>query len=107
MSSSKRRKVMRRKKIVRSFKRTMTGVLLAPGKMPRIAGELFDRITRYCEISALVFVSVLILHMASPMIVPSFAVVICAIVFALFICLIGISDYQDKLVEYEMFGFKV
>lgn len=107
MSAAQRRRLRRKKKIMKTTKKLVTGILLAPARIPRITGDKVDRIMRICEIFAISFVAVLMLHMAIPSTVGVGIVVAVGVVFACLLLLIGLSDYQDKLVEYELYGFKI
>ena len=106
MSSANSKNARRRKKS-RSFKKFVTGIVLAPGKLPRLNAEALSRIMRICESVAVIFVAVLMLHMAIPELVGIGMVVGVGIIFAGFLVTIAISDYQDKLVEYDLYGFKI
>lgn len=107
MSEAERRRQRRRRKVTRSVKRTLTGIVLAPARMPRITGEKAENLMRICEIVAILFVALLILHMAFPEFMGVTIVVIAGAVFAGLLALIRLGDYQDKLVEYELYGFKI
>ena len=107
MSAAERRRIRRKKKFVRNVKRTFTSIVLAPARMPRITAERAERVMRYCEIAAVCFVAVLIVHMAAPEIVGKLFVIAAGLVFAALLGILGLSDYQDKLVEYELYGFKI
>jgi len=107
MSESQRRKLRRRRKFVRGCKRTMTNIVLAPARMPRLTVDKVDRVMRFCEVIAVLFVAVLMLHMAAPQTVGRGIVIIVGLIFAALLAVIGLSDYQDKLVEYELYGFKL
>lgn len=107
MSEKEIRRIRRRKKNLRNIKRGVSAVILAPGKMPRITGDFLVRSMKACEIASLVFVALLVLHMVAPLAVGTTLVVISGLVFAGLMGVIALSDYQDKLDEYELFGFKV
>lgn len=107
MSEREIRRIRRRKKNIRNIKRGITNIILAPGKMPRITGDFLTRIMKACEISSLAFVALLLVHMVAPLAVGTVVVVIAGIIFAGLMGVIALSDYQDKLAEYELFGFKV
>jgi len=91
----------------RVAKRMFTSIVLAPGKMPRIAGEKADRIMRSCEIVSLVFVTMLMLHIILPEIVSVIFVIASGSVFGFLMLLILLGNYQSKLVEYELYGFRL
>lgn len=107
MSAAQRRRLRRKKKFVRNFKRTLTNIILAPARMPRISGDKLDRLMHGCEIIAIAFVAVLMLHMAVPTIIGTLPVVVIGVAFAFFLFMIGLSDYQEKLVQYDLYGFKI
>ena len=107
MSEAQIRKERNRRKRVKNLKKTITAVVLAPGKLPRITASIASRVMRYCEIAALVFVAVLLLHMSSPDVVSMIPVVLSGMIFAGLLSVIVLSDYQDKLEEYELYGFRV
>lgn len=107
MSESEIRRIKRRKKVKRSVRRTFLGIILAPGKMPRITAERANAIMRACEWAAIMFVTILMVHLGAPSIVGVTAVIVCGAIFAGLLLLIGLADYQDKLAEYELYGFKI
>lgn len=107
MSRSYKKKDIRRKKLGRTLKRGMMGILLAPAKLPRITGQMADRIMSYCEVAAIVFVSVLMAHLIIPKIIGLAMVIVTGIVFVALMLTVLVSDYQDKLVEYELYGFRI
>lgn len=107
MSEQERRRIRRRKKAARNVKRTFVGIVLAPGKMPRITADMVSRVMQMCELAAIMFAAVLILHLALPEIIRTFWVVIVGAVFAGLMGVILLADYQDKLAEYELYGFKI
>lgn len=98
---------IKRRKKQKGIKRVFTNIVLAPGKMPRINGEKSDRIMRMGEIVALVFVAFLMLHMIVPEVFGIVPVVATGVVFAASLGLLLLGDYQDKLVEYELYGFRL
>jgi len=107
MSESQIRKERRKKKRVKNIRKTIFALALAPGKLPRITGALVSRVMGYCEAAALIFVAVLLLHMAVPNTVPIILVVLCGAIFVGLLSVIALSDYQDKLEEYELYGFRI
>lgn len=92
-----------KKKAIRLFK----SIALAPGKMPRITGEKSDRIMGICEAVALIFTAALMLHLIVPEVVGLLAVVISGVAFGFLLFLLLLGSYQDKLVEYELYGFRL
>ena len=106
MSSTGNKNVRRRKKS-RGFKKLVTNIILAPGKLPRLNAEALSRTMRICESVAILFVAILMLHMAIPELVGVGMVVGVGIIFAAFLMTIALSDYQDKLAEYDLYGFKI
>lgn len=107
MNDAKRRRLRRRAKASRRIKRTVSEILLAPAKMPRITGDRAEALMKYCEMAALIFVAVLMFHMAAPELVGVLLVAGTGIVFGALLALICLGGYQDKLVEYELYGFKI
>lgn len=102
-----RRKVNKRKKMIRDAKRALTNFALTPARMPRITEDKVDRVMRICEAMALIFTALLIGHIASPLLIGTLPVVVSGIVFAGLLAFILLADYQDKLVEYELYGYKL
>lgn len=98
------RNAKRRKK---TMKRVFTNIVLAPGKMPRMNAEKTERIMGICEIVSLVFVATLMLHLMVPEIMPVIVVFITGAAFVSLLMMILLGEYQDKLVEYELYGFKI
>ena len=96
-----------RRRFSRSIKKAFFGILLAPARIPRITGEKVERLMSFSEITAICFVAVLMLHMIVPDIIGTFAVILVGAVFAVLLGMILLADYQDKLVEYELYGFKI
>lgn len=107
MSGAQRRRVKRRRNFARSVKRGFKGVLLAPGRIPRITDDVVSRIMGLCEGAAIFFVIMLMLHMAMPDTIGMIMVIISGMVFAGLMLTVGLADYQDKLAEYELYGFKI
>jgi len=107
LSEAERRRLRRRKKAARNIKRTVRGIVLAPARMPRFTIDKVERIMRLCELAAIAFVAILISHLALPELIGTFLVVVVGMVFVGLMLLIGLADYQDKLVEYELYGFKL
>ena len=107
MSEKEIRRIRRRKRNIRNLKRGVSAVILAPGKMPRITGDFLAKSMKACEVASLVFVALLVLHMVAPLAVGTPLVVAAGVVFVGLMGVIALSDYQDKLDEYELFGFKI
>lgn len=97
----------KRRKKKKSIKKILTNIVLAPGKMPRINEEKSNRIMHMGEIVALVFVAFLMLHMIIPEIIGIVPVVATGIAFVGSLGLLLLGDYQDKLAEYELYGFRL
>lgn len=106
MSSTKRKQVKRRRTSTMA-KKVITGILLAPARIPRFTVDQVDRIMRMCEGVALLFVSILMIHMAVPGVIGTGVVVAAGSVFVCLLGLILLADYQDKLVEYELYGYRL
>ena len=97
----------KKRSIAKAVKRMFTSIVLAPGKMPRIYGEKADRIMRLCEIVSLVFVAMLMLHIILPEIISVIFVIASGCAFGILLLLILLGNYQSKLVEYELYGFRL
>ncbi len=97
----------RRRKIVRSMKKTFINVVFAPARIPRIKGDTLELIMKMCEAAALSFAAALVLHIAVPDAVKTGVVVFCGIVFAVLLLAIKLSDYQEKIEQYRYYGFRI
>lgn len=107
MSEAQIRRLRRKKKAARNVRRTIVGIITAPAKMPRVTAQMAERIMRICEVVAVLFVAVLALHLSRPNIFGVVPVVIVGILFAGMLMIIKLSDYQDKLEEYNLYGFRL
>lgn len=105
--SSTKRKQSKRRKTSNMMRRILKNILLAPARIPRITVDQVDRIMRTCEGVALLFVTVLMIHMAVPNVIGTGIVVIAGTVFVGLLAVILLADYQDKLVEYELYGYRL
>lgn len=107
MSEGQRRRIRRRRKVVKGFKKTLIHVMFAPTRIPKIKQDSVDLLMRLCEITALVFVSLLVFHMALPDMIKTGPVVFVGILFAVFLSLIKLADYQEKIEQYRYYGFRI
>ena len=107
MSEGQRRRIRRRRKVARGFKKTCISLVFAPARIPKIKQDSVDLLMRLCEISALVFVSALVAHMASPDLIKTGVVVFVGVLFGVFLSLIKLADYQEKIEQYRYYGFRI
>lgn len=107
MSESQRRRARRRRKITRGFRKTFINLVFVPARIPKIRQDTVDILMKACEIAALAFVSMLVLHITAPEIVKSAIVIICGAVFAALLFVIKLSDYQEKIEQYRYYGFRI
>ena len=62
---------------------------------------------KMCEAAALLFVFLLLSHIWSPDVIPTFAVTLVGVIFAALLFVIKLSDYQEKIEQYKYYGFKI
>lgn len=104
MTVSERRRKRRRQKFVRGVKKSIFQMIIAPARMPRIAGEVAHQVTRACEISGVIFAAMMFLYFVMPEMVNILFVLIPALLFVLFLFVLKLGDYQAKLEELKMYG---
>ncbi|MCR5301918.1 MAG: hypothetical protein K6E49_05720 [Lachnospiraceae bacterium] len=97
----------RRRRIVRRAKKTFINLVFAPARVPRISSDTVDLLMRLCEIAALTFVCVLIVHIVLPQMIKTGIVVISGVAFAGLLGAIWFSDYQRKIEQYRYYGFRI
>jgi len=107
MSAGQRRRMRRRRKVIRGFKKTFINIVFAPTRIPKIKRDTCDFLMKLCEIAALTFVSMLVLHMAVPTMVKTGIVVFTGAAFVILLGLIKLSDYQEKMEQYRYYGFRI
>jgi hypothetical protein len=107
MSEGQRRRIRRRRRVARGFKKTFINVVFAPTRIPKIKQDSVDLLMRLCEIAALAFVTFLVFHMALPELIRTGVVVFTGILFAIFLSLIKLADYQEKIEQYKYYGFRI
>ena len=107
MSRAQRRRMRRHRKVVRGLKKTFINLVFAPLRIPKIKQESVDLLMRLCEIAALTFVTVLVAHIIIPDAVRTGVVVLSGAAFAIFLSLIKLSDYQEKIEQYRYYGFRI
>ena len=107
MSYRGRRGSTRRRRIVRGMKKTFINVVFAPTRIPRIKGDTLELIMKLCEIAALSFAALLVLHIAVPDVIKTGVVIICGVIFAGLLLAIKLSDYQEKMEQYRYYGFRI
>ena len=107
MSEGQRRRIRRRRRVARGFKKTFINVVFAPTRIPKIKQDSVDLLMRLCEIAALTFVTLLVFHMALPELIRTGLVVFTGILFAIFLSLIKLADYQEKIEQYKYYGFRI
>ncbi|MBO4267476.1 MAG: hypothetical protein J5910_09860 [Lachnospiraceae bacterium] len=107
MSEGQRRRARRRRKISRGFRKTFINLVFAPARIPKIKQDTVDILMKACEIAALTFVSMLVLHITVPDVVKSGVVIICGAIFATLLFTIKLSDYQEKIEQYRYYGFRI
>lgn len=100
--NSKRKSLRRRRKILRSLRRTVRAVLLMPGRIPPIARGTVELCMRYCEIVGIAFVLTLIAHLISDSIVIAGLNYTTGFAFFGLIFFIKLADYQDRLIRAQM-----
>ena len=105
--NTRRRRRKRHGGIGRIVRKTFINVVFAPARIPKIKQDTVDTLMRLCEIAALVFVSVLVIHIAVPQLIRTGAVVISGIIFAVLLGVIKLSDYQEKIEQYRYYGFRI
>lgn len=107
MSESQRRRARRRRKLLRGFRKTFINLVFAPARIPKIKQDTVDILMKACEIAALTFVSMLVIHITVPDVVKSGVVIICGAIFAALLFTIKLSDYQEKIEQYRYYGFRI
>ena len=107
MSEGQRRRIRRRRRVARGFKKTFINVVFAPARIPKIKQDSVDLLMRLCEIAALSFVTLLVFHMALPEVIKTGLVVFTGILFVVFMSLIKLADYQEKIEQYRYYGFRI
>lgn len=107
MSESKRRRLRRKRKIVRGARKTLINLVFAPLRMPRITGNTVSVLMRLCEGAALLFVFLLLTHIWSPNVMPTFVVTLTGVIFAGLLFVIKLSDYQEMIEQYKYYGFRI
>lgn len=107
MNSVGRNRQSAKKRAARRFKKGITNILLAPARMPRLTADKVDQIMRMCEGAAISFVAILMVHLAVPDVIGTTLVIVVGAIFALLMLMILLADYQDKLVEYELYGYRL
>ena len=93
--------------MIRGAKKTLINFIFAPLRVPKITGNVVATLMKFCEASALLFVFVLLVHLSSPSVIPTFIVVVSGIVFAGLLGMIKFSDYQEKIEQYKYYGFRI
>ena len=107
MSNLKKRRLRRRRRIVRSVRRTVLGIILAPLKMPMLTASMVSSMMKLCEVVAVVFVFLIIAHISAPELIAQGIVIAAGVAFAILLLAIKYSDYRERLEEYRYYGFKV
>lgn len=107
MSESKRRRLRRKRKIVRGARKTFINLIFAPLRMPRITGNMVSVLMKLCEGAALLFVFLLLTHIWSPDVMPTFIVTLTGVIFAGLLFVIKLSDYQEMIEQYKYYGFRI
>ncbi len=107
MRNTGARRGRRRRKIIRGMKKTFINVVFAPARIPKIKGDMLETIMRLCEIAALAFAALLVLHIAVPDVIKTVLVILCGAVFAALLLTIKLSDYQEKIEQYRYYGFRI
>ena len=107
MYSHSRRRRKRSSRIVRGCKKTFINLVFAPARIPKIRQDTVDTLMRLCEIAALVFVCVLVGHIAIPQLIRTGVVVVAGVIFAVLLGIIKLSDYQEKIEQYRYYGFRI
>lgn len=98
----KRKSLRRRRKILRSLKRTVRAVLLMPGRIPPIDKGTVDVCMRYCEVSGIAFVLSLIAHLISDSGLIAGINFTTGVAFFGLMFFIKLADYQDRLIRAQM-----
>lgn len=105
--AGRRRGVRYRRRVTRGLKKTFINVVFAPARIPKIRQDTVELLMRLCEIVAMMFVTALVVHMASPDFISTGVVVVLGAAFALLIGAIKLSDYQEKIEQYRYYGFRI
>lgn len=101
----KKRNVRRRRKFVRTVKRTVRAVLLMPGRIPPIDIRTVEMCMRFCETCGILFVITLIAHMINESTFIAGLNLTLGIAFFGLILFIKLADYQDRLIRAEMANY--
>lgn len=107
MSSYQKRRLKRRRRISRSARKTLINLLFAPLRMPKMTAGLVAFLMKICEGCALLFVFLLVIHMAAPEVVATGLVIFAGIVFVGLLGVVKFSDYQEKIEQYKYYGFRI
>ena len=107
MSSSQKRRIRRRRRVVRGFRKTFINLVFAPTRIPKITNDMVDLLMKLSEIAAMTFVVALIAHIIAPDVIATAVLVIIGGLFATMIALIKLSDYQEKIEQYRYYGFRI
>lgn len=107
MTAARKRRIRRKRRFVRNFKRTVVAILLMPARMPKINSVMIDQAMHASEVTGMIFVALLMMHLFNPKLISTPAVVISALCFVGFLLTVKLGDYQDQLEEMQYYGYNI
>lgn len=107
MTAVQKRRIRRKRRFVRNTKRIIVSILLAPARMPRVTAQLFEQLMKASEVTGIVFVAVLMMHLFNPVLIKTPIVVMAALMFIGCLLTLKLGDYQDRLEEMKYYGFNI
>lgn len=107
MTIAQKKRMRRRRRFRRNVKRVILNILLAPMRMPRIAGSTLENAIKFSEITGIVFAAMLIAHLFNPEFIGLLIVIVTAAAFVVCLMTIKLGDYQDQLEELRYYGFNI
>ena len=103
--NSGRTRDKRRKKFLKTYRRTIKRILLIPGKFPPVGVHAVEIATKICETFGVFFVGTLIATLTSESSAVATANIIVGIVFFGLLVFLKLADYQDRLIRENMSNY--
>lgn len=107
MTAARKKRLRRKRRFVRNIKRTVVAILLMPARMPKINSVMIDQAMHASEVSGMIFVALLMMHLFNPKLIALPLVVLSAMCFIFFLMVIKLGDYQDRLEEMRYYGYNI
>ena len=105
LADYRKSRAKKRRKLARSIRRTLRGVLLIPGKFPPIGTQAVEIATKICETFGVFFVGTLIAHLISESTLIAALNIGVGMVFFGLLIFLKLADYQDRLIRENMSNY--